>query len=397
MACSPEKKSKLRSPIVAVGLVLLVILLCAASFTRAAYRPPANNVNDFVEYWAAGRLAVQGDNPYEADRLLDLERQTGFHRSNALVMLNPPWTIPLVAPFALLPFAFAQNSWLALGLVSILVSGRWLWGIYRVEGQSPWTAWLSAALFLPVAVVLAIGQITPIVLLGIAGFMHFERQKKLILCGMFLFLAAQKPHLIFLFWIALLLWSVRTHLWKPLAALTSVTLAASLIAVTLDHRIFVQYSQLLMNRGAFTEIYPTVSGFLRSSFGGHYPLQLLPAFLAFVWLFFHWKTSRDRWQWSDEMPLLLLISMLTTSYGWFFDQVILLPCILQATAWGAKVRGLRSIAIAAIYLATNAVVLTLILMHRTTFSYVWTVPAWSLLYVFVRIQYSSQSTATKAA
>ncbi|HZZ15963.1 MAG TPA: glycosyltransferase family 87 protein [Candidatus Sulfotelmatobacter sp.] len=372
-------------------LTLFPVVLLATIVSPGPTPTTGYNINDFIAYWSAGRLALGGSDPYAAEPVLALERQVGFSQANPLIMRNPPWTVPVVAPLAVFPFVMAQKLWFVLGLIAILVSARWLWGIYHIEGQSLWTALLLTALFLPVAVVLAIGQIGPLVLLGIAGFLHFEKQKKLIVSGLFLFLVALKPHLIFLLWIALLVWSIRRRTLTILAALASVTLAACLIALVLDHFIFFQYIRLLASGGVLTELTPTVSGFLRLSLGRYYPLQIAPAFVALVWFFFHWNNSRDRWQWSEEVPVLLLVSLLTTSYGWFFDQVVLLPCVFQATAWIASTHKTTRIFVAAFYLGTNALVLGLILSHYTTFYYGWTVPAWCLLYAFARVRYRSPS------
>lgn len=356
---------------------LLSLLLCLAIISPG--EETRSNVNDFAAYWTAGRQVLEGGDPYAAGPVLAREQRIGFSQPVPLIMRNPPWVLPLVVPFALFPFSVAQKLWLVAGLVAILLAARWLWELYHFEGQSHWSAWLVTALFLPVAVVLAIGQIGPFVLLGMAGFLRFEKKQKLILSGLFLFLVALKPHLIFLLWIALLLWSTGMRVGRLLGALLSVTLVASFVAIALDHLIFAQYFHLLTGGEVLTELTPTVSGSLRLSLG-HYSLQFLPAFLAVLWLLFYWSRSREQWRWTEQVPVLLLVSLLTTSYGWFFDQVVLLPCVFQATAWVARRGGLTLLLMSALYLATNGIVLTLILRHYTTFSYAWTVPAWCLLY-----------------
>jgi hypothetical protein len=376
---------------VTMCLAVLPILLCG--ITLPASRQTHGNVNDFVEYWTAAHQVFHGNDPYAAGPTLALERQVGFAQSNPLIMRNPPWIVPVIAVFGLLPFAAAQNLWLGCGLISLLISARWLWGLYQEKGQSPWTSLVATALFLPVTVALAIGQISPLVLLGVAGFLHFEKQGKLGWAGGFLFLVAQKPHLIFLLWVALLLWSIRMSVGRTLAALTSITVAASLVAVALDHSIFAQYFSLFTRDRVLLELTPTASGLLRLSLPQYPLVQLLPALLAFIWFCFYWRSSRDRWQWREEMPVLLLVSLLTTPYGWFFDQVVLLPCAFQVVAWLMTSRRLVSTRVAGLYLAANAAALALILGHRTTFWYVWTVPAWLALYMFSRAKRRNQRVA----
>jgi len=360
---------------------LLALLLVFLGTVAARPEPQASgHVNDFVEYWTAARQVLDGLDPYAAGPVLTLERQVGLVSSRALIMRNPPWIVPVIVPLGLLSFNQAQQLWFGLGLTAIFLSGRWFWELYGSETESLWIPGLSTALFLPVPVALALGQISPLVLLGVAGFLHFEQRKKLTLAGAFLFLVALKPHLVFLVWAALLGWSVRARTIRTIAALCSITALASLVAAFLDHAIFSQYINLLKS-GVIEEVTPTVSGWLRLSLGQYYPLQVLPALLALLWFFFHWRSS-GRWHWPDEMPMLLLISILTISYSWFFDQVVLLPCVFRAAAGAMRGRRGSLIGIAASFLGINAAVLALILEHRTAFWYVWTVPAWFLLYVF---------------
>jgi hypothetical protein len=68
--------------------------------------------------------------------------------------------------------------------------------------------------------------------------------------------------------------------------------------------------------------------------------------------------------------------------------------MFQAAEWLTKSRRSAAIGIAILYLSMNAMVLTLILEHRTTFWYAWTVPAWCGLYGLCRVLGRSGSTTT---
>jgi Glycosyltransferase family 87 len=367
-------------------LILLPLLLWTSS-AGPAPQQMHRNVNDLVEYWAAAHLFLHGGDPYAGEAVLSWERQAGFTRPAPLIMRNPPWIMPVILIFGLLPFAAAQQIWFGLSLIAVLVSARWLWKLYSEEGQSLWIAWLVTGLFLPVAVSIAIGQISPLVLLGITGFLHSEKHDRLIWAGVFLFLVALKPHLVFLLWIALLLWSLRTRSARTLAAFATVAAVASAIALAIDPSIFAQYFNFFRRDQLLAEVTPTLSGMLGAAIGHSYFLRSLPELLALAWFLFYWRRIRVRWDWRWELPLLLIVSLLTISYGWFFDQIILLPCAFQAAAWLARSSRLVSVILAALYLVTNAAVLALITMHRTTFWYVWTVPAWFALYAFIRAKY----------
>jgi hypothetical protein len=358
---------------------LIVPLLLAAALLTPG-KPTRGNVNDFIAYWTAAHQLLEGHDPYAAGPVLALERQLGFAQAKPLILRNPPWAVPVIVLFGLLPFGAAQELWLAGSLLAVLASARWLSAVYRAPGQSHWTPWVATAIFLPVAVSLAIGQTSPLVLLGIAGFLHFEKKQKLGRAGAFLYLVALKPHLVFLVWLALFVWSIQKSRVRTLTIFGLITLSASLLAMALDHAIFSQYAGLLTSGGVLAELSPTIGGAMRLWLPQYRWAQALPALLALIWFLLRWRRARDVWQWREEMPVLLLVSLLTTSYGWFFDQIVLLPCVFQASQRLTTSRRLISISIASGYVCGNALALALILEHRTAFWYVWTVPAWCGLY-----------------
>jgi hypothetical protein len=376
----------------AMRRLAIAVFLLAAALTPG--KPTRGNVNDFIAYWTAAHEVIEGHDPYAAGPVLGLERQLGFAQPKPLIMRNPPWAVPVIVLFGLLPFGAAQGLWLLGNLIAVLIATRWLWGVYQAKGESRWTPWLATAVFFPVAVALAIGQMSPLVLLGIAGFLHFEKKQKLGRAGAFLHLVALKPHLVFLLWIGLLLWSIQKSKGRTLAALGFVTLSASLIAIALDHAIFAQYLGLLTSGGVLAELSPTLGGVLRLWVPQYQWVQALPAVLALIWFLIRWGRARDEWQWLEEMPILLLASLLTTSYGWFFDQIVLLPCVFQAAEWLTTSRRSVSVGVATMYVGVNVTVLALILEHRTTFWYAWTVPAWCGLYGLCRVLGRSGSTTT---
>ena len=339
--------------------------------------------NDFSAYWTAGNLLSHGMNPYDSPRVLALERTLGFRGESPLVMLNPPWALPLVVPFGVVPFAVAKSLWFVLGLLLTLVSIYWLWELYDL-GQRPAIGLLAAGTFLPVAVVLTIGQIGPLVLFGVSAFLRFERKGANNLAGCSLYLVALKPHLSFLLWPALVLWMMRSRRWGILSSFTFVMVTASAVAWLADPHVFSDYIRLLQGRGIVVQENPTIGGALQHWTGVAW-LQFLPASIALVWFAADWMKRRANWQWPDRLPLLLLVSMASVSYAWFFDQVILLPALLNATAL-AMSGGRAKWAVAFSYLGMNAIVLLLILDHRTMFWYAWTAPTWLILYLAVQWQ-----------
>src|SRR5688572_25535291 len=72
--------------------------------------------DDFVEYWAAAKLTLDGQNPYAAELLLPLQQAAGRDTSEAIMMWNPPWALPVVLPLGLLGAREAQLLWMLLHL-----------------------------------------------------------------------------------------------------------------------------------------------------------------------------------------------------------------------------------------------------------------------------------------
>jgi hypothetical protein len=198
-----------------LGLVLaaaLVVLLVQQA--RPGGGLAALPLHDFVEYWAAGRLIVRGENPYDPARMEELERAAG-RQADGILMWNPPWALALVMPLGLLECRTAHLLWLLLNLAVLLGCADAQWRCHAGPNNLRPLAWLLALLFLPTSFALLAGQISPLLLLGATGFLCAERRRHDFLAGASAALLAIKPHLAYLFWIAILVWCVRRR-WKVL-------------------------------------------------------------------------------------------------------------------------------------------------------------------------------------
>jgi hypothetical protein len=86
------------------------------------------------------------------------------------------------------------------------------------------------------------------------------------------------------------------------------------------------------------------------------------------------------------MPLLLLVSVTTASYGaWPFDLVILMPVVIQAAVWTVEARRFSQTGISAlIYAGINGGALVLNLMRFESMWFVWMAPALLVGYLVIR-------------
>src|SRR5438034_11692182 len=76
-------------------LIAASLVLCSLVLSAAPIQWP---LDDFAEYWAAGRLNAAGRNPYDRAEMLDEQRRIGWQPSDPDMMYNPPSTLALAIP-----------------------------------------------------------------------------------------------------------------------------------------------------------------------------------------------------------------------------------------------------------------------------------------------------------
>jgi hypothetical protein len=375
--------------ILALIAAITVLLIQLGGSARGLTMLP---LHDFVEYWAAGRLNVHGENPYDPERIHELERQTG-RTSEGILMWNPPWTLPLVMPLGLLDCRTAHLLWLCLQFVAVIWCADALWRLYGGPAARRWLAWLLAFTFLPTLFSLTAGQISPLVLLGAVLFLVWLKQGRDVPAGAATLLLAVKPHLCYLFWIALFLWAVRRRRWAVLGGGLLAGLTALTIALLCNPAVLNQYWHTFTSRPPAQYRSPTLGTVLRLLLGEErFGLQFLALVPGLVWFVPYWLRHRDSWDWGERLPLLLLVSMLTAAYGaWPFDLVLLLVPIMHAAAAvqrdGRRVRWLPA---AAVYGAINVLAAVQLACEVEYFGFIWMTPALLLAYLgFGRLSFSA--------
>ncbi len=315
-----------------VGLLVVVLAVALLIFVIQLGGSIALPLHDFVEYWAAGRLIVGGENPYDPDRIEQLEHDAG-RTSEGILMWNPPWTLPLVMPLGLLDCRTAHLLWLALLLSSSPGAAMPYGGCTAVPWRSAGSPGCSPSPSCRLCC-LEGGQITPLMLLGAVLFLICLKQGREGLAGAASVLLAIKPHLSYLFWIALLLWMIERRRWAVFAGGVLAGLAAIGVALLCNPAVLGQYWYTFSNQPPAQYRSPTLGMALRLLLGeDQFRLQFLALVPGLLWLAFYWRRHRQDWDWSERLPMLLLVSLLTAAYGaWLFDLVLLLVPFLQVAA-----------------------------------------------------------------
>jgi len=384
-----------------IGAGLFEFVIASSATAQNVASAHQAGVRDFVEYWSASRLLLNGGNPYAPDELLKLQKSVGWPGATALLMWNPPWTIPLTLPFALVSFPAAQFGWLLVQLLTILSCTRLLANVYGGTSGSCRIEWGVALSFVPTVFVLIIGQISPMVLAGLTGFVVLASKGKWLTAGAALAVVSIKPHLLYLFWLALFLWLCREGHWRVVLSAFVALLLVALIPLYFDREIYGQYFELYTLAGILQPLdWPTPT--LRNIFPlllGHNDrwLQSLPTVIGIAWLIYYWQQHKMGWQWSEELPLLLLVSVTTSFFAWTYDHVVFIPALIEVTSWIKRTRlpWYRSWAVIG-YLGINVVHAVMRFWLAEEFGYVWVAPALLLCYIVYRFEKQSKLDAPLA-
>jgi hypothetical protein len=292
---------------------------------------------DFLEYWAAARLNLRGENPYDPVLLLAEQRTVEPARDHAVMMWNPPPSLALYAPFGALPAVWSVLIWVCAQLAACIFACRLLWQIYGPE-HPQWPAPVLAACTAGTWWVITYGQNTGFILLGLAGFLHFTRKEKPLAAGACAALTALKPHLLAVFGVLLVADAVTQRGAKALAAGTAVVALALGVACLTNPHVIEQFAAAVRHpaEGA-TPLsdwwLPAPSFWLRKWLAPEqFWLQFVPSAMACgAALAVRLRTGAG-WRWERALPAVVAVSFLTTPYGgWLFD----LPVLLVPIVWAA--------------------------------------------------------------
>ena len=347
--------------------------------------------DDFVEYWAAAKLTLDGRNPYAPEQLLPLQQAAGRDTDEAIMMWNPPWSLAVVLPLGLLPARAAQLLWLAANLAAVGFCGHRLWAMFGGNRERRWLGWVVAIAFVPTLFALQSGQIGPLLLLGAVLFLECQRRGWHVLAGAATVLLAVKPHLAYLVWAAILCEAVARRRFSTLIGGTVAGAVCTLIPLAFDPQLLHQYADAMSNRPPSRWLSPTLGSLLRLAFGEErFGLQFVSVGIGAVWFALHWRKWRHAWNWTEQLPLLLLVSFVTAPYGaWPFDLVLLLPAVVRLVAsWRAGSRerpmflprGAHATPLTALLLI-NLACLLMNVLGTGSFAFIWVAPALLAVYV----------------
>lgn len=365
-----------------IGVVLLCTLAFIATLDSVVIGltgKDAPGTRDFVEYWAAGQQLVHGQNPYDRVAILRLERAQGFPVDTpVLVIPNPPIILPLLFPLGYLGSRTAESLWIVLLLVCLVASVRMVWSMLNTRSSD---LQILGYTFAPAIFCLAAGQISLLVLLGLALFLRFHRSRSM-LAGASLWFCALKPHLFVAFGVVLILWVIARRRFSILVGAASALIGSLIAAFVLDGSAWSQYREMMIAARVDRVTIPCWSILLRQTISPSATwLQYLPMVAACIWAVWYFRKHNEHWDWVEHGSLLVLVSVLAAPYTWLIDQCVAIPALL----YGLSVTRSR-VLVATLALASATMELAplrhLSILHSNF--YLWTAPAWLGWYIAVR-------------
>ncbi len=360
-------------------LAAALIVAAGACLVTGVYAVSISNKDaterDFIQYWAAERQLIHGANPYDVAAILRLEQATGMEGDSPKITMSPPVEFFFALPLGYLGAKAGLILWLLVQIGATGLSAWILWTIYRRRDTR---LHLLAFAFPPTLSCLMAGQLGIFFLLGVVLFLYLHKSRPW-LAGAALLPCALKPHLFLACIVVLLLWSARRREVRVLAGFLVALAVSCALTTSVDRNIWSQYRQLMQSAHIMDVFLPTVGVALRFLIDRHDKwIEFVPAALGCAWSAWFYWTRRDRWEWTNEGLLVLLVSVACSPYSWFSDQVLLFPAILAGMLAAGK--DVSDWILLGLIVAACLPAVIYAIQLPSPF-YVWTAPAWLVWYL----------------
>lgn len=313
---------------------LLALLLWLGMRLHEQTRYGSLGTIDFIQYWSAGSLLLSGENPYDPARLQAVQESLGRSDFQALRMWNPPWLLVLLLPILVLDFSSSAFVWLVLNLVVVLLCSSFIWKLFGgPPGKYMLLAWTFSVFFFPFLMCWGVGQASCLILLGVTLVLWGESRASPWMAGFGLFLVSCKPHPVYLFCLAVVVWIVLKGEWRWVVCAAGLLLVAAVVLTILRPSWASDYLTALANP-PHNWATPTLGAVIREYAGLSWSgIQYLPPLVAAIGSApLLWRAGLGEWH--QTISPIILISALTFPFGWSYDQVILLfpalECLVRA-------------------------------------------------------------------
>lgn len=301
---------------------------------------------DLIAFWAGTQVFLNRQNPYDQELVLRQQRRIYPSKVQAQAFLNPPWSLPIFSVlFSSTDLHQSRIAWIFLNLVLIMTALlTWLNILKRksiaINTSVVATLAGTSLLFLPVWFCLDMGQLTIFLLAALVACLFFLQTDRYIFAGICLSMLTIKPHIFLPLFTALTVWAFYQRKILFLSSTLLAFLAMVMIPVLWVPDI---YTYWLNNSFVSTDyVTGTLAAMLRALIlylTGHlpiYPLFLLPVCGCLLAVYLVVKKI-NIFDCVDGIESILLLTIITAPYAWFYDYSLLVP--LQWTLLAISFQG----------------------------------------------------------
>ncbi len=329
---------------VATGFALLLVIFHALTallpHNSLTLSLESVGTSDFVQYWAGFHLLNDGGNPYDGVQMHAEQLKVGQSADKTVLMWNPPWLTLLLAPILTLPFPYAAICWGILNIGMIVTIARIAAPALGFRSLPVVFSGIATILFYPLTECLRYGQLSIFLTFAFTLFIFFARAGWLGAAALALLPLTTKPHLFLLFVPPAIVWLTSLAAADRRRFLCTAALGMAVICSATA----ILWPSALANWLASFSVAPrgpgviareewktaTLATLIRTSIatdGGElpvWPMWAVPT-VAFVATALYFLNKRQV-DWSSLAPSLLCLSLGTSSYGWAYDQSLLVLC-----------------------------------------------------------------------
>jgi hypothetical protein len=354
-------RTALPSAVLALGGLVLLSLFAGAGHERAFA-----GYNDFLSFYAGGRLAFSG-HLYDPERVLAEQQRAGGVSGENLHFIRPPWFAAILWPLSRLSYWPAYVLWEVLAAAAIGLFAVW-WSPPGVGGNVLALCWS-----LPALSALLAGQDVPFLAAEMALAALLSRRGQPFAAGMVLALTQAKFHLFLPLWPIFIL-ARRWRLVSGMAAGNAALVLASCAAA--GWRWPIEYLAAIQ-RDAVTPGIEHMPTFFHALHGlGPYWPVLVPLAPMSVAI---WFAPRRL---TAELAIAAAPAMMIpfVSHTYLFDGIVLLPLLVSTLSAESKPARIAAMAL-----------LTPIPWAACLVGYPWSLFAPLLVVALLALQLSSTS------
>jgi len=315
--------------------LLFIAILSLVLSVIAPMAIPTIGQGDFIAYWSAAHLIIQGQNPYDPNIMFAIQTSNSINIADPSAMQNvwnPPWLLAFFLPFGLLPFKTASMIWMWLIIFFIGLCVYISIGMTKGRRNERLFIWffIICLFFGPVLALLKIGQVSILILLSLIGCLYFFDKKNDALAGAILLMALIKPHIVFFVFPVIVWRAFRLRRWWLFVGM----ICASIVSVLLIMLFFPEWPSAYVTLLGKMHVSDWFASTLWSFLNVVFNLKLLPwTGLLLLPLVFWIEAQGSRWGNLTVLNLSLLISVSFAPYGFLFDQAVLIPVLVQVLDW----------------------------------------------------------------